>query len=117
MLSPLARHGRGQHSAIFKGRIVMIAVQARTLDILIDKAKFDPQTARAVAEAIAAEIQGSELVTVSVLDARLNDVRYGLELKIENLKSELSHRMYSAILGQLAVLLGAAYFFANHLSR
>ena len=91
----------------------MIAVQARTLEILTNKAKFEPHVAQAVAEAIQMQIQGAQGVTVHVLDARV----HGLELKIESVKSELSNRMYSAILAQLAALLGAAYFFATHLSH
>ncbi len=49
------------------------------------------------------------------------DMRHGLELKIEGMRSEvhasassISRQMYGALLGQMAVLLGIAYFFVAH---
>jgi|SRR5256884_3508264 len=52
------------------------------------------------------------------------DMRHGLELKIEGMRSEIhasassiSRQMYGALLGQMAVLLGIAYFFVAHVGR
>src|SRR5437870_9663634 len=52
------------------------------------------------------------------------DLRHGLELKIEGVRSEIhasassiSRQMYGALLGQMAVLLGIAYFFVAHVGR
>src|SRR5437588_4620518 len=52
------------------------------------------------------------------------DMRHGLELKIEGVRSEIhasassiSRQMYGALLGQMAVLLGIAYFFVAHVGR
>jgi hypothetical protein len=46
-------------------------MRARTVEILIEKAKFDPPVALAVAEAIDNEMQVFQPVTVPVLDGRL----------------------------------------------
>src|SRR5437660_11019396 len=58
------------------------------------------------------------------LRQEMSDLRHGLELKIEGMRSEvhasassLSGQMYAARLGQMAVLLGIAYFFAAHVGR
>jgi hypothetical protein len=56
------------------------------------------------------------------------EMRHGLELKIEILRGELrseihasasstTRQMYMALLGQMAVLLGIAYFFVTHVTR
>ncbi|TLY95130.1 MAG: hypothetical protein E6K36_07320 [Gammaproteobacteria bacterium] len=54
----------------------------------------------------------------------MSDMRHGLELKIEGVRSEIhasassiSRQMYAALLGQMAVLLGIAYFFVAHVGR
>lgn len=80
-----------------------MAMQAATIGILIDKAKFDPQVALAIAEAIDNERQGSQLVTVPVLDARLAD-----------LKSELVRWVFLATVGQVTMLTGIMYFLLQH---
>ena len=54
----------------------------------------------------------------------MSDMHHGLELKIEGVRSEIhasgssiSRQMYAALLGQMAVLLGIAYFFVAHVGR
>src|SRR5205807_3863875 len=54
----------------------------------------------------------------------ISDMRHGLELKFEGVRSEIhasassiSRQMYGALLGQMAVLLGIAYFFVAHVGR
>ena len=54
----------------------------------------------------------------------MSDMRHGLELKIEGVRSEIHasassilRQMYAALLGQMAVLLGIAYFFVAHVGR
>jgi hypothetical protein len=83
-----------------------MAMQAATVEILTQKAKFAPQVALAIAEAIDDAIgnyaHNTQPVTVPILDARLAE-----------LKSDLSRQMYTAMLGQMAVLLGIAYFFVT----
>src|SRR5256885_11954287 len=58
------------------------------------------------------------------LRQEMSDLRHGLELKIEGMRSEvhasassISRQMYAALLGQMAVLLGIAYFFVAHVVR
>jgi hypothetical protein len=41
----------------------------------------------------------------------------GLRTEIHASASSNARQMYGAMLGQLAVLLGVAYFFVNHLPR
>src|SRR5947207_15098112 len=54
----------------------------------------------------------------------MSDMRHGLELKIEGMRSEIhasassiSRQMYAALLGQMAVLLGLAYFVVAPVGR
>jgi hypothetical protein len=94
-----------------------MSMQATTLDILIEKAHFDPKVARAVAEAIDNEIQGSQPVTVPVLDIRLTVLRSDLRVEIHDAAVSLERRMYAALFGQLAALLGMIYFFTAHIVR
>ena len=89
-------------------------MQATTLDILIGKAHFEPKVAQAVAEAIDNEIQGSQLVTVPILDIRLNALRSDLRVEIHDSVASLERRMYAAMFAQLAILLGILYFFTAH---
>ncbi len=49
-------------------------MQAAIVDVLVQKGRFDPQIALAVAEAIDMAIGTSQLVTVPILDARLDAV-------------------------------------------
>jgi hypothetical protein len=87
---------------------MILAMHAATVEILTQKAKFAPQVALAVAEAIddalGNQARDTQPVTVPILDARLAE-----------LKSTLSRQMFAAILGQMAVLLGIAYFFASQI--
>jgi hypothetical protein len=92
-------------------------MQATTLDILIDKGQFDPKVARAVAEAIDNEIQGSQLVTVPLLDARLAALRGDLRVEIHDAVSGLERRMYAGMLTLFLALLGVLYFFTEHLAK
>jgi hypothetical protein len=132
-----------------------------TLDILTKKAHFDPQVARAIAEAIALETGTSResLATKQDLtDLRnatkqdLTDLRNatkqeiaelrhetkqdiaelklatqkdfaalkgefgGLRAEFGEFKGDLTRQMYMAILGQMAVLIGIAYFFVTHVT-
>jgi hypothetical protein len=85
-----------------------MAMQAATVDILIEKAKFEPRTAVAVAEAMDEAIghfnRHSQLVTVPVLDARLSD-----------LKSELIRWVFLTVMGQFALITGMVYFLLQQL--
>ncbi len=122
-------------------------MKVATVDILIEKAHFEPRVAVAVAEAMDEAIDGkmheSQLVTVAILDSRLADLKselvgdmHSLRGEMHSMKSELRsemhamkselrgemhamkgdilRHMYTAMLGQLALLLSVAYFFVLH---
>ena len=116
-------------------------MQAESLEVL-EKASVAPAQARAFVRAIEIEIAGAAhtLATkhdllmlrqdMGALEARMQvqmaDLASTLRTEMAELKAELKaeiHRsvggvtrqMYTAILGQMAVLLGFAYFFATHL--
>ena len=105
-----------------------MAVQAASLEVL-EKAAVPPAQARAIVQAIEIEIAGARDTLATKQDIvvlRQEIRRHGLELRIEALRGELRSemhaiaasglkQMYGAMLGQLAVLLGAAYFFVSHL--
>jgi hypothetical protein len=111
----------------------MTSMQAESLEVL-EKADVAPAQARAIVRAIEIEIAGSKdtLATKSDLLLLGQDVRremselrlelkadlLGLETKLERKIHEsagsITRQMYTAILGQMAVLLGFAYFFATH---
>src|SRR3989440_11502549 len=113
--------------------------QAASLEVLA-KADVPAPQARAIVQAIEIEIAGARDTLATKQDTLLlrqdtaelghdvrqemSDMRHGLELKIEGVRSEIhasassiSRQMYAALLGQMAVLLGIAYFFVAHVGR
>jgi hypothetical protein len=109
-------------------------VQSASLEVL-EKAAVPPAQARAIVQAIEIEIAGSKETLATKQDALIlrHELRHEMaELRVElrteivasraELRSEihgmatsLTRQMYTALLGQLAVLLGLAYFFVSHL--
>lgn len=112
-------------------------MQAESLEVL-EKASVAPAQARAFVRAIEIEIAGAQhtLATkhdlllvrqdlgaqdarmqVQMAELRTEVARQGAELKSEIHRSAggVTRQMYTAILGQMAVLLGFAYFFATHM--
>jgi hypothetical protein len=87
-------------------------MQAASLDVL-EKAKFTPEQARAVAQTFEIELLAQRDTLATKAD--LTEARHGLEVKIEAVKSELVRWVFLCILGQTAMLLGAAYFFVTRL--
>jgi hypothetical protein len=92
-------------------------MQAASLEVL-EKANLPAPQARAIVQAIEIEIAGAHTSL-----ATKDDV-HRLELKIEGLRSEIhttasssARQQYAALLGQMAVLLGLAYFFVTHLKH
>jgi len=100
-----------------------MSMQAASLEVL-EKANLPPLQARAIVQAI--EIAGARdtLATkhdVVQLRQEMSDMRHGLEIKLEGVRTEIhasasssSRQMYAALLGQMEVLLGVAYFFVAH---
>jgi len=105
-----------------------MSMQAASLEVL-EKANLPPLQARAIVQAIEIEIAGARdtLATkhdVVQLRQEMSDMRHGLEIKLEGVRTEIhasassiSRQMYGALLGQMAVLLGVAYFFVAQLRR
>ena len=112
-----------------------MCMQAASLEVL-EKANLPAPQARAIVQAIEIEIAGARDTLATKQDTLLlrqdtaelgHDLRQEmskLELKIEGVRSEIhasassiSRQMYAALLGQMAVLLGIAYFFVAHVGR
>jgi len=118
-------------------------VQSASLEVL-EKAAVPPAQARAIVQAIEIEIAGSKetLATkqdVLILRHEMVELRGELKADLAELRAELkgeivasraelrseihgmatslTRQMYTALLGQFAVLLGLAYFFVSHLQR
>ena len=108
-------------------------MQAESLEVL-EKADVAPAQARAIVRAIEIEIAGARDTLATKHDLVL--LRQDLREQMSELRAELKHnmaklearlegkihesasgitrQMYTAALGQMAVLLGFAYFFATH---
>jgi len=102
-----------------------MAIQAAAVEILIQKARLEPQVALGIAEAIETSMMSAQFVTVPILDARLHELkaetrialaslegkidrRYGeLETAIERSKAELVLWVFLAMVGNVALSAGA----------
>jgi hypothetical protein len=94
-------------------------MQAESLEVL-EKASVAPAQARAIVRAIEIEIGGAKDTLATkhdVLELRSEIKQATAELRVEIARSVggVIRQMHLAILGQMAVLLGFAYFFATHL--
>src|SRR5262245_2749990 len=99
----------------------LMPVQSSSLEIL-EQADISAPQARAIVQAIEHEIAGAKDTLATKPD--LVVLGHGLELKIEGVRSELhavlsSHlrQMYGAMAGQMALLLGLAYFFVTRFAH
>ena len=109
---------------------MIMSMQPESLEIL-EKAELPPAQARAIVRAIELEISGAKdtLATkhdilllrgeMSVLAATLRSEmaaqRGELKAEIHATGSNIVRQLYLAVLGQMAVMLGFAYFFATNL--
>lgn len=103
-----------------------MAVQPASLEIL-EKAAVPPAQARAIVQAIEIEIAGAKetLATrqdtlllkqdILILRHEMAERLHGLELKIASTVTQ--SQFFGAMLAQMAVLLGIAYFFVAHLQH
>jgi hypothetical protein len=104
-------------------------MHAATVELLVQKAHFDPDTALAIATAIDMALQNAQLVTVAVLDARFMafeakmDARFAaaeantnarfvvadakMEAALEKFKAELVRWVFLVMLGNVAVSVAA----------
>jgi len=74
-----------------------MAIHAEAVEILVSKGRFEPQVAIGIAEAIEVSMNRTQLVTVPILDARLQE-----------LKAELVRWVFLAMLGNVAISTGTA---------
>lgn len=65
-------------------------MHAATVEILIEKAKFQPEIAVGIAEAIDVAIGGADLVTVPVLDTRFAAFETKMDGRFAELKGEIA---------------------------
>jgi hypothetical protein len=107
-----------------------MAMQVESLEVL-EKAAVAPAQARAIVRAIEIEIGGAKDTLATKQDLLLLKqdfqlLRQELRQEMAQLRGELkaeihatvsgvTRQMYMAVLGQMAVMLGFAYFFATHM--
>ena len=82
-----------------------MALHAATVEILIEKAKFEPEVALGVAEAIELEMTQAQFVTVPILDARLHEV--SAEIRVLEGKLDASTKEHKADMQRLSTELDA----------
>lgn len=99
-----------------------MAMQVESLEVL-EKAAVAPEQARAIVRAIEIEIAGTKDTLATKQDLQvlrqelrqdMAELRGELKAEIHATVSGVTRQMYLAVLGQMAVLLGFAYFFATH---
>jgi hypothetical protein len=108
-------------------------MQAESLEVL-ERADVAPAQARAIVRAIEIEIAGAKdtlatkqdlLMLRQDLRAEISELRVELkgdlakleaklEGKMHEIASGITRQIYTAMLGQMAVLLGFTYFFTTH---
>jgi hypothetical protein len=108
-------------------------MQAASLEIL-EKANVPAPQARAIVQAIGIEIEGAKdtlatkhdlLLLRTELRQEMTNLGAGLRTEMANLRADLRTEMhatassnmrqfYMALLGQMALLFGIAYFFVEH---
>jgi hypothetical protein len=104
-------------------------MQAESLEVL-EKADVPSGQARAIVRAIEIEIEGARdtLATkhdILMLRQEMSEMHNGLRQEMAELRGDLraeihasassiARQMYASLLGQMAVLLGVAYFFVTH---
>ncbi len=86
-------------------RTKIMALHAATVGILVEKAKFEPEVALGVAEAIELAMTQAQFVTVPILDARLHEVR--AEIRVLEGKLDASAKEHKADMQRLAAELNA----------
>lgn len=88
-----------------------MTLNAVAVELLIDKGGFEPRIALGIAEAIETSMTQAQIVTVPILDARLQELKALLEIKIESTKAELIRWVFVVMLGNVALNVAAAVVF------
>jgi hypothetical protein len=86
-------------------RTKIMALHAATVEILVEKAKFEPAVALGVAEAIELAMTQAQFVTVPILDARLHEIR--AEIRVLEGKLDASIKEHKADMQRLSAELDA----------
>jgi hypothetical protein len=81
-------------------------MHAAVVETLVEKAKFEPAVAVAVAEAIDMAMVTAPFVTVPILDGRVGE----LKLEIRDVKVDLVRWVLLAMMSQVALMTGIMYF-------
>ena len=82
-----------------------MALHAETVEILVEKAKFEPAVALGVAEAIELAMTQAQFVTVPILDARLHAV--SAEIRLLEGKLDAGTKQHKADMQRLSAELDA----------
>jgi hypothetical protein len=85
-----------------------MTLNAVAVELLIDKGGFEPRVTLGIAEAIETSMMQAQIVTVPILDARLQELKALLEIKIESTKAELIRWVFVVMLGNVALNVAAA---------
>jgi hypothetical protein len=80
-----------------------VAIHAQAVEILVTKARIEPEVALGVAETMEVSMTLAQLVTVPVLDARLQELRHELEVSLEKTKADLVRWVFLTMLGNVAL--------------
>jgi len=100
-------------------------MQAASLEIL-EKANVPAPQARAIVQEIGIEIEGARdtlatkhdlLLLSTELRQEITNLGAGLRTEMHATASSNMRQFYMALLGQMALLLGIAYFFVEHVLR
>jgi hypothetical protein len=109
-----------QARAIVRAIEIEMAAAKDTLATKHDIAELRGELNKLAAElrgemaALAADLRGEMVTLGAQLRVEIETARSDLRAEIHRSASGITRQMYTAILGQLAVLLGFAYFFATH---
>jgi hypothetical protein len=69
-----------------------MALHAAAVEILIEKGRFEPEVALGIAEAIEASMMHAQLVTVPILDARLQELRAETRVSLMSLEATIDRK-------------------------
>src|SRR5437868_458179 len=68
----------------------IMAIHAEAVETLVRKGRFEPEVALGIAEAIEASINLTQVVTVPVLDARLQELRHDVKSEFAEVRMEMA---------------------------
>jgi hypothetical protein len=87
-------------------------MQTASLDLL-EKTQLPANQVRAILQAMELEITARQEASAS--KSELKDAFHSLELRIEGFEGRLTRWVFTCILGQTVVMIGAWYFALTHL--